>query len=46
MKNILDKVLKFNANIIFVENNISAYALEYFQSKKISVISKIKIKDL
>ena len=46
MKKILDKIIKLNVDIIFVENNISKFALEYFQTCKIAIVNKLKPKDL
>ena len=46
MKKILEKVVKLNPDIIFVGQTVSVFALEFFQSHRINVISKMKQKDL
>ena len=46
MKKLLEKVVKINPDIIFVGQTVSVYALEFFQSQRINVISKMKQKDL
>ena len=46
MKKILEKVVKLNPDIIFVGQTVSVYALEFFQSQRINVISKMRQKDL
>lgn len=40
----MDKLLKFNPHIVFVENTINIVALEYLQSKRVTVVSKLKPK--
>jgi hypothetical protein len=46
MNKIFDKINKLSPNIIFVEGNVNFQAIEYFQERKICVVSKIKKKDL
>lgn len=46
MNKIFDKISKLAPDIIFVEGNVNVQAIEYFQDKKICVVSKIKKKDL
>ena len=46
MSKIFDKINKLAPDIIFVEGNVNVQAIEYFQQKKIAVVSKIKKKDL
>ena len=40
----MEKLLKFNPDIIFVENIVNILALGYLQSKGVTVISKLKPK--
>lgn len=42
LKKILEKITKLNPDIVFVENNVHVFALEYFQSKSIVVVNKLK----
>ncbi len=44
LKKIIDKLLKFNPHLVFVENTINIVALEYLQSKGVTVVSKLKPK--
>ena len=44
MKKIMEKIVRLNPDIIFVEQNVHVFALEYLQSKEIVVISKLKAK--
>lgn len=44
MKKILEKIIKLNPDIIFVENNVHVFVLEYLQSKEIVVVNKLKPK--
>lgn len=42
LRRIMDRLLKFNPHIVFVENTINIIALEYLQSKGVTVVSKLK----
>ena len=46
MKKILDKILRLHPDVIFVENHVHVYALEYLQANEIMVVSKVKQKTL
>ena len=46
LNKILEKIIRLNPDIIFVENHVHVYALEYLQSKEIMVINKLKVKNL
>jgi hypothetical protein len=38
----MEKLLRFNPDVIFVENIVNILALDYLQSKGVTVISNLK----
>ena len=46
LKRVLDKIIKLNLDVIFVEKTVSFAAFQYLQSNHIAVCSKVKMKDI
>ena len=38
----MDRLLKFNPDIVFVEDIVNVLALDYLQSKGVTVVCKVK----